>query len=98
MPDDRTNSIERSFFKALSAFILTPIVAAGLWLPLVHVFGAAAGPWGHMAGGAEPPRSPDPAERYGGNYSIAWVDVSPTPIHPGWSGASSQDSEPSLFP
>lgn len=41
MNDDWTRSVERSAFGALVAVLLAPVVAQGLWRPLVHVFGPA---------------------------------------------------------
>lgn len=37
--DRRTRGFERPAFGALVAFLLAPVVAQGLWRPLVHVFG-----------------------------------------------------------
>lgn len=38
-PDPPTRSLERHAFVALVAFLLAPILAHGLWRPLVHIFG-----------------------------------------------------------
>ncbi|HRI09202.1 MAG TPA: hypothetical protein PKW35_15375, partial [Nannocystaceae bacterium] len=36
-----TQSAERSAFAAILALLLAPVVAQGLWRPLVHLFGPA---------------------------------------------------------
>ena len=41
MNEDWTRSRERSAFGALVAVLLAPVVAQGLWRPMVHVFGPA---------------------------------------------------------
>lgn len=41
MNEDWTRSRERSAFGALLAVLLAPVVAQGLWRPMVHVFGPA---------------------------------------------------------
>lgn len=38
-PDAPTRSLERHAFVALVAFLLAPVLAHGLWRPLVHIFG-----------------------------------------------------------
>src|SRR4051794_14651561 len=37
--DDPARSLERTGFTALVSLLLGPIIAQGLWRPLVHVFG-----------------------------------------------------------
>lgn len=39
MNEDWTRSLERSAFGALMAVLMAPVVAQGLWRPMVHVFG-----------------------------------------------------------
>lgn len=41
MNHDATRSPERSAFGALSALLLAPVIAQGVWHPLQHVFGSA---------------------------------------------------------
>src|SRR4051812_19460598 len=41
MHEDWTRSPERSAFAGLIAVLVAPVVAQGLWRPLVHVFGPA---------------------------------------------------------
>jgi hypothetical protein len=41
MNEEWTHSVERSAFGALVAVLLAPVVAQGLWRPMVHVFGPA---------------------------------------------------------
>ncbi len=51
MNEDWTRSRERSAFGALMAVLLAPVVAQGLWRPIVHVFGPA-GDAGSVTGAA----------------------------------------------
>src|SRR3954470_4073504 len=37
--DDGTRRLERPAFGALVAFLLAPVIAQGLWRPLLHFFG-----------------------------------------------------------
>lgn len=51
MHEDWTRSGERSAFAALVAVLVAPVVAQGLWRPMVHVFGPA-GDAGSITGAA----------------------------------------------
>lgn len=43
LPGQREESLERTAFVGLVVLLLSPVVAHGLWLPLVHRFGAPGG-------------------------------------------------------
>src|SRR5579885_2283181 len=51
MNDEWTGSVERPAFAALAAFLAAPVIAQGLWRPLVHVFGSS-GKAGTVTGAA----------------------------------------------